>query len=545
MLTANAVSPNGNYEKYYATAFFDNEAFEKAKDLFSEYRSNGIILNDSFSDSEWRFTNQLQNMTISFKFNELNYHKNAKLWIGCDYRLFIESAKAYVVFRLGSFTINSIREMVNSFRMFVDGTEENLLDAVLEYASSMADFLAALPGENARRDIVLESLEERQWNRQTQAGKNRQRVLSELGTYFKFNDTIQNLWESAEDSEKLFWFPLYLWWTLTAILPLRTTEFLLTPRECLNSENGEHLITLRRTLLKGGGRKLAYRIDKDYENVRYTIPDKMAGEIMWYLEATKTMMPASLSTLFVQEPHYTYFAKTPNSTLGYYTYSNLSTCLRCFQENIMGVATDSKIRLGDTRHLAMISLILSGGSPLICKELAGHADINISSHYYSNISSYIECATYKAHLKSRTRVAELTERTLFLPKKLRQTVPVQDGFCDSEVYGRGDIYDCVKSIGVNGELGDCLSCPHFIDGITGVYFLYSNPAARKEQVDHDSLYLLQTLEAVRRGIGLQEDIQSALLRLQLSACRYGQCLQNGWEADEYGKTEKANDGAND
>lgn len=545
MLTANPISLNGNYEKYYTAAFFDEEAFVKAETLFCDYRSNGIILNDDFSDSEWRFTNQLQNMSISFQFNELNYYKNAITWIGCDYHLFTKSVKTYVVFRLGSLTFNRIREVVKSLRLFVDKTEENLLDTILEYASPMADFLAVLPGEDSRRGMVLESLEERQWDRQAQTGKNCQRVLSEFRTYFKFNDAMQNLWESAGDGEKLFWFPLYLWWTLTAILPLRTTEFLLTPRQCLATENGQSMITLRRTLLKGGGRKFAYRIDKDYETVRYIIPDKMADEIMWYMEATKTMIPASLSTLFVQEPHYTYFMKKPNSTLGYYTYSNLSTCLRCFQSNIMGIATESKIHLGDTRHLAMISLILSGGSPLICKELAGHADINISAHYYSNISSFIECATYNAHLNSRTKAAEMTERALSLPKKQKQTVPVQDGFCDSDVFRRGEIYDCIKSIGANGEIGDCLYCPHFIDGTSGVHFSFANPVAQREQVDQDSLYLLQTLEAVRRGIGLQEDIQSALIRLQQSAYWYGQCLEKKWEVGEYGKAEEANDGAND
>jgi len=36
------------------------------------------------------------------------------------------------------------------------------------------------------------------------------------------------------------------------------------------------------------------------------------------------------------------------------------------------VSEEQRINLGDTRHLAMISLIASGGSPVICKELAGH-----------------------------------------------------------------------------------------------------------------------------------------------------------------------------
>jgi hypothetical protein len=524
MLMSSAVPQDGNYEKYYAAAFFDAEVFRKAKTLFDEYRSTGVILNDSFSDGKWRFTNQLNNTTISFHFNELNFQKNASPWIGCNYDLFIDSVKAYAMLQLGSTAVNNIREVVNGFRLFAELSEGALLNAALEHSAHMAEFLTALPGENPPRDAMIEAFEEKQWNYRERTGKNRQRVLSELGTYFKFNDAIQELWKSATGDEKLFWFPLYLWWTLTAILPLRTTEFLLTPRKCLDIENGKSLITLRRTLLKGGGRRIAYRIEKDYETVRYVIPDKMADEIMWYLDATRAMEASSLSTLFFREPHYARFGKKPYGNLGYYTYVNLSTCLRCFQEEILGVNDESKIHLGDTRHLAMIGLILSGGSPLICKELAGHEDINISAHYYSNISSFIECATFEAHRKSRASVAELIERRMPFVKKQRQSIPVPDGFCDSEVYGCGDIYDCLKSIGANGELGNCRRCPHFICGESGVHFLYENPAERKEHVDRDSQYLLQTLEAVRRGIGLPEDIQSALLRLQYSGSRYSQCI---------------------
>jgi len=541
MLTANAAPQSGNYEKSYTASYFDAETFKRAKVLFEKYRSDGVILNCSFDDKEWKFTNQLQTMTISFHFDDVSYRKNVKPWIGCNYVLFIDSIKTYVMFKLGSFAIVSIREAVNSFRKFIELTEDELFSAESEYLYHFAEFLTVLPGENTRRDAVIEILEEKQWRYTERTGKNRQRVLSELRTYFKFNDAIQDFWNAVGDDEKLFWFPLYLWWTLTAILPLRTTEFLLTPRECLIKENGKNIITLRRSMLKGGGRKIAYRIDKDYETVRYMIPGKMVEDIMWYLKATDAMPPTVLSTLFVREPHYARFVKKPYMCRGYYTYSNLSTCLRLFQENIMSVGGKSKICLGDTRHLAMIGLILSGGSPLICKELAGHNDINVSAHYYSNISSFIECATFEAHRKSRALTAELAERGALSPTKRNQSVPVMEGFCDSEVYGRGEIYDCVKSIGVDGELGNCLRCPHFIDGKSGVHFLYSNPAERKKQVDMDSQYLLETIEAVRRGIGLPEDIQSALLRLQHSSVFYGKCLKNGWEEKDYGKTEKNDD----
>jgi hypothetical protein len=191
----------------------------------------------------------------------------------------------------------------------------------------------------------------------------------------------------------------------------------------------------------------------------------------------------------------------------------------------MRITSDKeRIRLGDTRHLAMISLILSGGSPVICKELAGHEDVNISSHYYSNISKFVECATYEMYKKSSAGLtANIHNHRL---PSVSASVAVNGGRCDSAEYVSGGIGDCISSIGPNGELGHCISCPHFIDGKTGKYILFSDSkiSSQKKQVDEDSKYLMRMLEAVRLGRGKSEDIQSALLRLQHSSSCYSHSL---------------------
>jgi len=383
------------------------------------------------------------------------------------------------------------------------------------------EFLKLLPGSETK-DQIIEDMEERLlFNRQRHI-KGRQRILSEFENYFRFNDALEDYWRRAGNNEKLFYFPVYFWWILTAILPLRPTEFLLTPRHCLKRKNGENILMIRRTALKGGQRKIYYNINGDYRLMNYGIPDKMAAEIAWYREATMGMSASSLDTLFVQSPHYSYFSRnTPLHSI-YYTYQNLSYSLKRFQEEVMKIESDdSRINLGDTRHLAMISLIASGGSPVICKELAGHEDVNISAHYYSNISRFVECATYEMYKKQKSNYAEIFDHKLVCTG---ETVAVSDGRCDSEAYIAGNISDCIRNMGTGGELGQCISCPHFIDGKSGRYLLFSNTSYRKKQVDDDSKYLMHALDTVRKGKGCEEDIQSALLKLQHSSSRYSQCL---------------------
>lgn len=535
MLTTRVDAITGHYEKYYAITTMDEETLEQAEKLFSDYYEKGVILSKSFNDSEWILTDQTKRITLSFRFSETGFRKNAEQWMGCSYRCFCDYVKAYVIFTMGSTGLSSIRGIAYSFAKLTEKAPQQLMDGCPDYPWHVAELLRLLPCGCDTRDIVLEAIEEaaRYDNRRRTSGK--QRILADFNLYFSFHDALEDFWETADKSQKLFYFPLRFWWSLTAILPLRPTEFLLTPRKCLTYENGEYVLTLRRTVQKGGGKKIAYRIDRDYRLTRYLIPYKMACEIMEYQKATEPMPLSGLSTLFVQDAHYAQFGRKPVNSSIYYTYVNLSTCLRMFQNEIMGVPEDSenRIRLGDTRHLAMIGLIISGGSPTICKELAGHESVNISAHYYSNISRFVECATYEVYRKSKGIAAKMREhRPLDMATG---AIKISGGYCDSPMYQKGKIDDCIKYMGSEGEIGYCPECPHYIDGKSGMYIAFADPVERKKQVDADSRYLMQVLETVRKGIGCTEDIQSALLRLQHSGAWYSGCLQKEWEVNGYGK----------
>ena len=518
MLTARASgSTSSNYERYYAVAEFNNETLRQSKKIFSDYRSSGVILSENFECREWIVTNQLGKITLRFCADELAFRKNAKEWLGCSYHCFTDGVKAYALFHMGIIELSGIREIVRKLTQISTKT-----CAELPIEPHIIEFLKLLPGSEIK-DQVVEDMEERLIFSRQKHKKSGQRILSDFENYFKFNDALEVFWQQAGDVERLFYFPMYFWWTLTAILPLRPTEFLLTPRQCLERKNNENILTVRRTALKGGRRKVHYNIKGDYTLTKYSIPEKMATVIEWYLTTTSDMPASPLDTLFVQRPHYAYFDRSTPIHSVYYTYPNLSYCLRRFQEEIMQVkSADSRVNLGDTRHLAMISLIASGGSPVICKELAGHEDVNISAHYYSNISKFVECATYEMYKKHKGVSVDMFEHKTTLC--VSETVPVTGGRCDSAAYIAGNISDCIRAVGSDSELGHCISCPHFIDGKSGRYLLFSDSGERKKQVDEDSKYLMRVLDMVRRGKGCDEDIQSALLKLQHSSSVYSRCL---------------------
>ena len=58
-----------------------------------------------------------------------------------------------------------------------------------------------------------------------------QRKLASFDTYFRFGDIVDRFWKETEDeSEKLFYFPIYLWWKVSG----RTSTA--AARVCLNAE---------------------------------------------------------------------------------------------------------------------------------------------------------------------------------------------------------------------------------------------------------------------------------------------------------------------
>ena len=61
-----------------------------------------------------------------------------------------------------------------------------------------------------------------------------QRSLAVMESYFVFDEIIKDFWKTTTNiEEKLFYFPVWLWWNLSGVLPLRPCEFVLIPRDCI------------------------------------------------------------------------------------------------------------------------------------------------------------------------------------------------------------------------------------------------------------------------------------------------------------------------
>ena len=523
----------GNYSRVLSIRELSPDVLLLARRKFSEYRMRGVMLNSGFDDDNWKISDEKRTTKLMW----LDWHNGTvSPWIDCNARDYLTCAKVYIVFNLGEFVPFTLQDIARELLKLqtVDAADAAVSE---RYPNHIAAFLRLLPGGSCERDWVIEQLSERESKAYQSDGKGAKRVLSDFKSYLRFNDALADFWLSANVEEKLFYFPLYFWWNLTAILPLRVTELLLTPRDCLDEQGSKRFITVRRSKMKRGGRKIVYRISEDYETCKYEITDSLAHELREYLDATRSMDATQLGTLFLVEPHSKYINdRAAYRNHKYYSYQDMCVCLQTFYDKVVahGGVEINVIKLGDTRHLAMVNLMISGGSPVICRELAGHADIGISSHYYTNFSNLVGCATLERLQKHRGGTDAAVEGkhnySLSIPDGSHR---VTGGFCTSKTFQYRDISECLKAVGKDGQIGECSVCPHYLPDAQGLSFTAGDGSKEKEAVDADSRYLMQTIELVRKGLGYQEDIGAALLRLQHSSARYSINIQ---ERFDNGKT---------
>ena len=517
---------DGDYSRYYRVRELDSSALRKAREIFEDYKNRGIVISGNFDDMSWTLSNEAKHVGLTMLTFEGGTNKPAMKWIGCTYPQYVKFVKAYIVFSFGDIGINTMQNLTNTFNKLALLSSAEALERTKDIYHILA-FLEILPGYSEERDYVISELEERLGQRGNTSYKTEARQLADFMSYLRFHEVLNDFWHNkADSSDKLFYFPLYFWWNLTAILPLRPTEFLLTPRDCLRTQGGEHVLTIRRTKLKDGHEKIGYRISQDYVMREYAINEGLAWELRNYLDVTEGMKRTELDTLFLQEPHWAYLGR---EALGsrYYTHAYLRTCMKYFYREVVeaGDHEISFIRPGDTRHLAMVNLIISGGSPVICRDLAGHSDIDISSRYYSNISNLVECATRERFVRSKGSY-DMTGTNRYPLKAPTDMRKVAGGFCSSSVMANDDIGDCLSVFGDKSHAGECPRCRHYHPDNPGMSLSFLDERTGKEQVDADSQFLIRMIELVRKGLGYQEDIVSALLRLQHSADHYSKCL---WE----------------
>lgn len=519
---------------------FDALAVDEAEKRFSELQGSGIIKkNCAFADMSWFTTDEYSNIGLHFKFTPFEYKQYEEM---LDFGLddFIDYLKAYIVSLFGEIALDTIRSFLLDMRHIVSTPPESVYgnngDLKLMQPRQCEAFFSALPADADNLDQLVKGLAA-YGDLMYGISEPRQRTLADFETYFLFNDILEDFWASPlTDEQRLFYFPLVLWWKLTGVIPLRPREFLLTQRDCLTkNEKGEYLLHLRRNQLKGGRKNLKYKIAEDYSVDTYQIPAALGSLIEQYITLTDKYNSTELDTLFVTDMHYRKWDRSKPFTSRFLTYTNMVTILHYFYREVLedkygltivsnrierhlGKNEIGEIHLGDTRHIALINLMQEGGTPAVAMFLSGHLNAETASSYYTNISKFLEC---KISRQYRKVIGGQVEYAIshYTPKDITTVgVLLESGSrCFSEAYKSGMISDCINVIGPNGEIGYCPNCEYYsnANNVTP-----DRTEFYKRSITDDCNALRDAIEVVRAGKGEESTIGEAILRLQSSTLSY-------------------------
>ncbi|MGU8055133.1 hypothetical protein ACS60S_03115 [Streptococcus suis] len=523
----------------------DQVMVDKSHVYFKDYYEKDIILTPDFESGKWLLTNEYANVNFLFNVNRFQYERYFESLIGLTYHSFIEYLKSYVVLSMDQHVLTALQTFLRDVKRLVKSAKQDIVSDMVNIKLSAPnlcfDFFASLPCvEDSQMTQFLEQLDY-VIALQYQSKSKQQRQLAQFQSYFAFNDILTDYWsQPLPEAERLFYYPIYLWWQITAVVPLRPREFLLTQRDCLSEKNGKYFLTLRRNNLKGREKTISHKISEDYYLTTYEIPNNLAQSIQHYLNLTQDLESTKLNTLFVTDTHYQRWNRKTGIKNRFLTYQNINTILKYFFNEIIeekygyqvhyidpiSRLEDKEINfihIGDTRHIAMINLIAEGASPVTAMLLAGHDNVTTSSHYFSNLSQFIECRSYQVYRKLTSSQTSY-EISKSQPRYTVGKAFVQlenKGRCYSPRFAAGDYSDCLKVISNHAELGACTSCP-FYRKAGKDYF--SMDKTYKKSVDQEALIVDEAVKRVRQGKGNIEDIGEALLKLSSVSHSYQEYL---------------------
>jgi hypothetical protein len=322
------------------------------------------------------------------------------------------------------------------------------------------------------------------------------RILPDYRSILYFDYFMKKFEKEASYSEKTKYYPIIIWWELTSIIPMRVIEFSRIKKNTCVKKKGDYYIGVTRA------KPHSYldRALKLRKKQKFKITEKLYNMIKEYINIDKNESNYILSYNLYKKC----FAK--NSVMANYKLIpkfNLKNILDSFYEEIIQgkygfnpidrldvcdkdirfVDKTSgncivKLKLGDTRHLAIMNLILSGRNPYIIKELAGHRDINSFEHYGNHIEKFVESKTLVLTDDIRRQINEFDEKIIPIKLRDRRGEKINELLIQQNIKTENIIYTekgyCkryIENIDLYPALcqGLCKNCNDFIRDITQVY----------------------------------------------------------------------------
>jgi len=497
----------------YKSHTYSDDTLKRCRQLHSGLVETGK-LEGEFDSDKWIGYSGIRHFGMDFSIDPESYRKHVGREFGISLKAMKNMLRCYAIYCSGVYIYQTIsRDKLQVIRHFLEEFPGKSFRLPEYGIIAVEDFLAFIGTPDTQIQGIL--------NRIARVREDRpgQRHLSPVINYLVVENEINSLFRSDPDEETFRkWFPIYFWVNITFILPLRATEMLVTPRECLRrTEDGKVLLTIRRTRLKKGKRTVYYDVNKDYREFSYEIPNaSVAATIEKYLFLT-----SGQDRRFLFE----YNELMINGMLSLQAFNHLLS--EFMEERVIGnprydftkfasgIQEFEKVTAGDSRPIAMANLYFQNTGEDICRQLADHVHIDTSSGYYTNISETIWASSV---IRMQKRMEYENRYASDIYKGGQMAVISSHSQCCSprRQSDEENLKDCIAE----GHLEDCMGCRYYLpsnaeldtflktqkkradDGAKRVIgFMNSTMKAKKQETTLEELFLSVQTDASRYRMG--------------------------------------------
>lgn len=513
---------------------------EKYIEDFEKLKEKGVInKNNKFEDEAWIVTISKVSNALHFKINELVFKQITKdREINLSFEEFNIALRRFVLEMIyNHMSIGVMTHFLSYVKRFLEKTSFLDIDEI-----DNVKFEEIESQDYSRYNKLMEVLkfmeyeipiEYQELYNETKIKDNKIRKLPRFTSIFKFIDVVEKFKEHATEEELIRYYPIILWHSISFVIPLRPSELLITRYDCVSKKGDKFFIEVNRTTKKGCKNKYrveSFDIENYYRKEKVEISESMYNEILKYRDFLDKHVPKSNKEFLFSVDLYRLGSRNKSRTgineelltsteLSYLIDKfyidiiqnkfNINITER-FSEEISELEGTNEISVEslvpyDSRHLAIINLILMGNEHYTVMKLAGHDRIKTTKGYYDHIEEYADAYSinYAKYLSGKSSgkipeeveklaTPELRNRALSnwhrVTKDKRKLTKVDGGYCS---YHLQDFNPCYK---VGGEHSNCN------------YFIEDKIETINKEIDDISNQLHSSIKALRELVNNAENI---------------------------------------
>ena len=496
----------------------NNTSEETYVEMFHELKRTGTLINDSYDDDLWICFEDKDSPTRRLSFSFLEAHPQME-----------KTVKNYLLVKL---YVQKCRLLTAAKRLlhikhFMEDTDFVNPDNVKDYQM----LIGTWNGNKKREAIAIKEFLE--FSNLDHAGlyydlvknikkaENSYRELPDFQGVLIFDYIVNDYWEKIKDSEDRYrLFPVILWWKLTTVIPIRPIEFYNLKRDCVYEKNGRYYFKIERLKAEYGRKRVISDIVTDFElntELYFFIYDYV--EYCNGIDNCKYLISPPTCDMI-------YRNKVLN-TREKFTREKMNIYYKAFQKEIVEGQYDYKvvrshdtkegelpyIYYGDTRHLAIMNMMLQGMNPIYIAQLAGHHTLDAQVGYYSHLETFTTAKSYilSQFMKGNNLLKRPSRDTNMGEKVVKKEILGTDYYALPKV-AKGQGRCSSRNIPYECNHKSCLFCRYFFPENVSEDLL----SFYKEENDRNMAFVKKSLQTLFGQITLRDDAEIKQDAIQLS-----------------------------